>query len=298
MLCIIALIVFGILGIFSANYRKLAKEAFDCVFRRMTFRKCRTNLDSRLKSQITGKVMARNEKSGRFLYRYFEVFSWIFLILMIASMVAMGVGFINYLRFGNCNGPESDEFCIFNGGSGYSQSGNKTVLLPPDVTGLPYIGPADGDITLVEFGCFTCPYTKKAEPVVTELREKYGGRMKYYFLYFPVIGHKNSVEAALHAECARQQGKFDEYKLSLFSLIPNMTMESMNAISIGLNNTEFVSCLASPETRERIEQTLVLGQKSGVYGTPTFFINGVPLVGPKSLATMERVIEKNAKTGG
>jgi thiol-disulfide isomerase/thioredoxin len=292
MICIIALVVFAILGIFSASYRKLAKEAFDCVFRRMTFRKCRTNLDSRMKSQIIGKVMVKSEKAGRFLYMYFEVFSWIFLILLIASIVGIGVGLVNYARFGNCNGPESDQFCIFNGGSGFSEVGKKTVLLPPDVTGLPFIGPEDGDIVLVEFGCFTCAYTKKAEPVVNELREKYADRIKYYFLYFPVSSHKNSREAALHAECARKQGKFDEYRNALFSLLPNMTMEGLNGIDVGLNNTEFVACLSSDETNATVGHTLELGKASGVYGTPTFFLNGVPLVGPKSMVTLERVIGK------
>jgi len=52
MICVVALIVFGILGIFSAKYRVIAKEAFDCVFRKITLRKCDSRLDSRLKSEI------------------------------------------------------------------------------------------------------------------------------------------------------------------------------------------------------------------------------------------------------
>jgi hypothetical protein len=71
MICLLALIVFSVLGIFSLSYRRLAKEAFDCVFRRLTFRPCRTNLKQRLKSKLTAKFLKTNPALGRFTFRYF-----------------------------------------------------------------------------------------------------------------------------------------------------------------------------------------------------------------------------------
>ncbi len=67
MICVIALIVFAVLAVFSAKYRPLALEAFDCVFRRLTFRKCKSALDKRLKSKITGKVMKRHAGLAKFI---------------------------------------------------------------------------------------------------------------------------------------------------------------------------------------------------------------------------------------
>jgi hypothetical protein len=111
MICIIALIVFGILGIFSISYRKLAKEAFDCVFRKFTFRKCRTNLDQRLKGQITGKIMRHNVKAGAFVYKKFEILSFIFTILMMASFIYSAYSVYNLIIYDNCNG-EQGGVCV------------------------------------------------------------------------------------------------------------------------------------------------------------------------------------------
>ena len=70
--CIIALAVFGIMGIFSATHRALAREAFDCVFRKMTLRPCNTGLDRRLKMIVSMKVMRHHEGTGKFVNRHFE----------------------------------------------------------------------------------------------------------------------------------------------------------------------------------------------------------------------------------
>jgi len=113
MICVIALIVFAILAIFSARYRPLAKEAFDCTFRKITFRKCRTNLDQRIRAKLTGKLM-RVPKVARFTYNHFQFLSFAFTILFILSIAFTGIGAYNYAVYGNCNGPHNDDFCIFN----------------------------------------------------------------------------------------------------------------------------------------------------------------------------------------
>jgi hypothetical protein len=114
MICLLALVVFGILGIFSATHRKIAVEAFDCVFRRLTIRKCTSGLDKRLKSQITGKLMRKSPRLAKFTYGNFEAISWVFTALMVLSLVYTGIGAYNYVVYDNCNGAHSDEFCIFN----------------------------------------------------------------------------------------------------------------------------------------------------------------------------------------
>ncbi len=114
MICLIALVAFGILGIFSAKYRQLAKEAFNCVFRRITLRRCETGFDKRMKAKITGKVMPRSPKTAGFVFRHFEAISWAFTILMIASIVLSAQGVYNYAVYGNCNGRYNNGFCVFN----------------------------------------------------------------------------------------------------------------------------------------------------------------------------------------
>ncbi|MBI2128861.1 hypothetical protein HYU07_01345 [Candidatus Woesearchaeota archaeon] len=113
MICLIALVVFGVLGIFSSTHRMLAKEAFDCVFRRLTLRKCESGLDKRLKSQITGKLMRKTPRLAGFTYKNFELISWIFTIMFIASIVWSGHGIYNLIVYKNCNGLQGGA-CIFN----------------------------------------------------------------------------------------------------------------------------------------------------------------------------------------
>lgn len=114
MICLIALIVFGFLAIFSATHRPLAKEALDCVLRKTTFRPCKTNLDQRLRSQFTGMIMKRSPKLAGFTFKYFTILSWIFVLLLTLSTVYSGIGIYNYVKYGNCNGPHNAAFCIFN----------------------------------------------------------------------------------------------------------------------------------------------------------------------------------------
>ena len=115
MICLLALIAFGILGIFSATHRRVAREAFDCVFRKVTLRKCRTSLDQKLKSQIIGTLLKKNQRLARFTYKNFEAISWVFTVLFFVSIFYTAVGGYNYLIFGNCNGENSNEMCVYNG---------------------------------------------------------------------------------------------------------------------------------------------------------------------------------------
>lgn len=126
MICLIALVIFGILGIFSATHRKIALEAFDCVFRRLTIRKCTSGLDKRLKGQITGRLMRKSPKMAKFTYKNFELISWTFAIIMVISIIYTGLGAYNFVKYGNCNGPHSDKFCIYTPlGSGENSCGSE-----------------------------------------------------------------------------------------------------------------------------------------------------------------------------
>jgi len=118
MICLIALVVFGVLAIFSAKYRTYFKEAADCVFRRMTLRKCTTSFDKKMKAKISSKLSNKSKPLGGFVFKHFEALSWIMTIVMIVSLVWSGywgtVGLYNWVMYQNCNGPNSTELCVFN----------------------------------------------------------------------------------------------------------------------------------------------------------------------------------------
>lgn len=121
MLCLAALIVFALLGIFSVAYRRLAKEALDCVLRRVSFRPCESRFDLKVKSQITASLMKRSEKAGQFFWKYFEVFSWIFVILFIVSTFYTGRAVYNLIRYKTCD-PQHPQNCFITSGPNASPS--------------------------------------------------------------------------------------------------------------------------------------------------------------------------------
>ncbi len=113
-LCWIALPILAVMGIFSVKYRKLAAESFDCLFRNITFRKCRSGFDERVKSDITGKLMKISPSIAKGFYRNYKLITIIILIITILSLYYSAVGIYNYVQYGNCNGENSNGFCVLN----------------------------------------------------------------------------------------------------------------------------------------------------------------------------------------
>jgi len=304
MICIIAMVVFGILAIFSASYRPVAKEAFDCVFRRITLRKCESGLDTRLKSQITGRLMIRSPKSARVVHRHFEVFSWIFVILFFASMAYSGFSTYNVIAYGNCNGEDSSAVCLLVDPfkeeaptctiADQQQSPDKIQKLTISKTD-PSVGPANAKITIIEAGCFQCHYTKQAVPWVKKLLKEYDGKIRLIFRDFPVKDlHDGSHIAAEAARCANEQNKFWTYSDLLFANQDSTDIKSLKkfAKDIGLNTSKFNLCLDSRKYKNIIQKEYKEAIKAGIYGTPTFFINDQVLVGPKSYKELEKAVKK------
>ncbi|MBN2421536.1 hypothetical protein JXB27_04625 [Candidatus Woesearchaeota archaeon] len=111
-LCLLALPVFAVLSIFSIKYKKLTKDALDCLFETVTFRKCKSGLDDRIRSDVTGTFLKYSPRTARFFYRNYRIISWIILILFIASAYYSAEGLYNYAKYGNCNGELSTGFCV------------------------------------------------------------------------------------------------------------------------------------------------------------------------------------------
>ena len=101
-LCIVALVVFSILGIFSARYRGLAKDAFKCVFLMVQFKPCNVQLEQKIKTKVTAKLMII-PSLARFFYKNFKIISWIFTISFFASLIYSAYGIYNLLAIGRCD---------------------------------------------------------------------------------------------------------------------------------------------------------------------------------------------------
>ncbi|MFH1649342.1 MAG: DsbA family protein [Candidatus Woesearchaeota archaeon] len=300
MICIAALIVFGILGLFSAKYRKIAKEALDCVFRRITLRPCTTGLDKRLRAELSGKLMRKNSAAGRFVYKYFEVFSWLFLILFVASIVGIAVGGYNYAVYGDCNGPSGNGFCPFNPGVGsvssISTPDEVTVVVPVEGNPRKQYGTETPKLVLVEFGCFTCHNTEKMVSVLDDILKKHPD-VALEFRTFPIRTHPLADQSALAAECAFQQDMFWPYYDVLFERQANITSQNLVkwALEIKLDMTLFEECIKGNESKNAVSTDLTIGQEAGIYGTPTIFINDQILVGVQPFKKIDKLVQDALK---
>ena len=114
MLCLIALFVFSVLGIFSVKYRALAKQAFTCVFLKIQLRPCDTGLDQKIKIKIVGKVFKHHKGFAKLINNHFQIVSWFFTILFISSMLYTSYGMYNLFVHGTCD-PGDPEGCMFTG---------------------------------------------------------------------------------------------------------------------------------------------------------------------------------------
>ncbi len=130
------------------------------------------------------------------------------------------------------------------------------------------------------------------------LLEEYGDRIQIVYRDFPVVGGE---QAAVAAECADEQGKFWPYHDALYENFRGQNSADdfvTLAESLGMDGEDFRNCLSSPEIQAEIVKDYNDGRSYGVTGTPTFFINGVRVVGAQPEAVFRAVIEEELGADG
>lgn len=141
------------------------------------------------------------------------------------------------------------------------------------------VGPAA--VTVVEFLDFECGACGQFYPYVEALREVYDGDINYVVRYFPLPSHLNSMDAAIAAEAAAQQGEFEAMYQRLFETQgdwaggtpPQSDAFRALAVEIGLDMDTYDAAVADPATQARVEADFDAGVELGVNSTPTFFVN-------------------------
>ncbi len=164
----------------------------------------------------------------------------------------------------------------------------------------PSRGSASAPITIVEFSDFQCPFCTRAEDTINEVLAKYGDRVRLVFRDFPLPIHPNAEGAAIAADCAREQGKYWEMNRAMYANQSKLSPADLavTAGSIGLDVERFNACMASPESRAEVAKDMAEGQALGISGTPTFFINGVMIVGARELEVFTRTIDRELERLG
>lgn len=145
-----------------------------------------------------------------------------------------------------------------------------------DTTGYPSKGSKSAKVTVVEFADYQCPHCKEASEMMTSVMAKLGDKMQLVYMDYPFNRSGISKKVAEGGVCADKQGKYWEYHDKAFGMQKDLTMDSPVAIAkeLKLDVTQFEKCIVSDEAVKKVQASFDLGNKIGVRGTPTFFLNG------------------------
>ncbi len=163
------------------------------------------------------------------------------------------------------------------------------------------IGKGSTGVTLVEYGDFECPYCEEYAPAVQQAQAKYNDQIFFQFRNFPLVNvHPNAFAASRAAEAAALQNKFWGMYEALY-LNSNWQVWStasdptpyfnQYATQLGLNPTQFKADFASSKVNDTVNADMAAGNKLGVQGTPTFFLDGKQTTIGPTLADFEKAID-------
>jgi protein-disulfide isomerase len=180
-------------------------------------------------------------------------------------------------------------------------SGPVNITLKPNT---PYLGSSNAKVTVVEYADYECPFCEQwFKNVFSDLKSKYidTGKIKFEYQDFAFLG-PDSNTAAEASHCAEDQNKFWQYHDYLFN---NQGQEGSGwatalhqkefAKAVGLNTTQFNSCLDSGKYKQQVLDETAAGKSYGVSGTPSVFVNGTIIVGAQPATSFEQAIDAALK---
>ena len=159
-------------------------------------------------------------------------------------------------------------------------------------------GPATALVTLVDYGDYECPFCGQAHPIVRAVQRHFGNQLRFAFRHFPLTQiHPHAQGAAEAAEAAGAQGAFWPMHDMLYEHQHALDFDSVvrYAAILDLDVARFAQELASGVWAPRVREHFMSGVRSGVNGTPTFFINGQRHDGPWDLESLTAAVQRAAR---
>ena len=167
-----------------------------------------------------------------------------------------------------------------------------------------FLGDKNAPIVMIEFSDFQCPFCRSFwRDTLPLIKSEYidTGKVKFVYRDFPLSFHPGAMPAAQASECAEEQGKFWEMHDKIFTEQDKSGSGTIQfgvvdikkwASGIGLNMSDFNSCLDSGKYAEEVNNDIKDGQTAGVSGTPGFFINGKSVVGAQPFSVFKSIIDE------
>lgn len=154
-------------------------------------------------------------------------------------------------------------------------------------------GKSGSKVKIVEFADYQCPHCKAAAEAMTKLRKKYSNKVEFVFIDFPINASGISKMVAQGAYCAGLQNKYWEYHELAFEKQASLSKESPLTLAkdLKLNEGEFQKCYAGNAPTEFVDKARNEGERVGISGTPTIFINGRKYAGNNSFEALAKEID-------
>ena len=156
-------------------------------------------------------------------------------------------------------------------------------------------GPEDAPITIIEFSDYQCPFCRRwHQEVYQSLLAAYPGKIKLVYRHLPLTSiHPDAFPAAEAAMCAGEQNAYWQYHEKLFaSELLGTEVYKQYAQELGLDMTTFEACITDHKYQQAIQEDSDFAVNLGVRSTPTFFVNGLAIVGAQPLEVFKQVIDK------
>jgi protein-disulfide isomerase len=213
-------------------------------------------------------------------------------ILFLPVFFAIGL-LVGYAVWGRSAVQRADPTQTANQAEGQTQEVKR---YPVEIDDDPALGAADAPITIIEFSDYQCPFCKRwFDQVYHQLLETYGGQIRLVFRDLPLTNiHPEAQPAAEAANCAHEQGAFWEFHDQLFGAAEGLSSQAYlsYASQAGLDMARFEQCVAERRYQAEVEADLAYAVNLGVNSTPTFFINGIPIIGAQGFEVFQYVIDK------
>jgi protein-disulfide isomerase len=162
------------------------------------------------------------------------------------------------------------------------------------VDGQPFLGPENAPIVMVEFSDFNCGYCQRwHQETFQPLLDAYPGQIRFVYRDYPFLSEE-SFNAAVAAQCAYEQDAFWEYHDRLFTRSEPKGLETylLFAQEIGLDIQDFRGCFDGKGAEEEVISDAQFASGIGINGTPTFFINGLPIIGAQPMDAFTAIIDQ------
>ncbi len=156
-------------------------------------------------------------------------------------------------------------------------------------------GPLDAPVTVIEYGDYDCSDTRRAEPMIQELRASLDDGVRFAFRHFPLQDkHPRAFAAAAATEAAGAQGAFWAMHEALLAHPKALTSADLIGLAtdLGLDGDQFAADLEEHRYASAVEEDLASAARLGVGSSPTFFVNGVQYDDQHDPAAIRRAIDE------